>query len=108
MACTNKENKNPQGSQPRYGVAQKECGGTMCCASKVNALQLGPKRRRCDIAFPQDQWKLSSSSSTTDPLVHHGRHFGRTVYAFVNVYALIINGLAAEAEDDEDAPDDPQ
>ncbi|KAH6879665.1 hypothetical protein BKA70DRAFT_1378294 [Coprinopsis sp. MPI-PUGE-AT-0042] len=44
----------------------------------------------------------------TDPLVHHGRHFGRTVYAFVNIYALINNGLAVEDEEAEEAPEEPQ
>jgi hypothetical protein len=43
-----------------------------------------------------------------DPLVHHGRHFGRTIYAFVNMSALIINGLAAEEEDAEEPPETPQ
>ena len=30
---------------------------------------------------------------SSDPLVHHGRHFGRTVYAMCNVRLLITNGL---------------
>lgn len=29
----------------------------------------------------------------SDPLVHHGRHFGRTVHALCNVNALITNGI---------------
>lgn len=29
----------------------------------------------------------------SDPLVHHGRHFGRTIQAMCNVEALILNGL---------------
>ena len=29
----------------------------------------------------------------TDPLVHHGRHFGRTVHPLCNVTALVNNGL---------------
>ncbi|KAH7903572.1 hypothetical protein BJ138DRAFT_1138709 [Hygrophoropsis aurantiaca] len=29
----------------------------------------------------------------SDPLVHHGRHFGRTVHALCNVQALITNGI---------------
>ncbi|KIJ10332.1 hypothetical protein PAXINDRAFT_86244, partial [Paxillus involutus ATCC 200175] len=33
-----------------------------------------------------------------DPLVHHGRHFGRAVHTFCNVQTLIVNGLAAMAE----------
>ena len=32
-------------------------------------------------------------SRGSDPLVHHGRHFGRTVHAMCNVRALIGNGL---------------
>jgi hypothetical protein len=44
-------------------------------------------------------------SSGTDPLVHHGRHFGRTVHALCTVSALVNNGilrigeLATQAED---------
>jgi hypothetical protein len=30
---------------------------------------------------------------TSDPLVHHGRHFGRTVHAMTKIQALITNGL---------------
>lgn len=41
-------------------------------------------------------------SVTADPLVHHGRHFGRAVFAFANVKSLIMNGLDRMA--DEDAP----
>ncbi|KAH7913392.1 hypothetical protein BJ138DRAFT_1002389 [Hygrophoropsis aurantiaca] len=32
-------------------------------------------------------------SCHADPLVHHGRHFGRTVHALCNVQALITNGI---------------
>lgn len=42
-------------------------------------------------------------STVTDPLVHRGRHFGRTVFAFANARSLIMNGLERMA--DEDAPD---
>jgi hypothetical protein len=33
------------------------------------------------------------ASCTSDPLVHHGRHFGRTIHALTNIKALITNGL---------------
>ena len=36
----------------------------------------------------------------SDPLVHHGRHFGRTVHAMCNVQALITNGIVRLAEAD--------
>lgn len=29
----------------------------------------------------------------TDPLVHHGRHFGRTIQAFCQVHLLLKQGL---------------
>ncbi|KAH6907335.1 hypothetical protein BKA70DRAFT_1104843 [Coprinopsis sp. MPI-PUGE-AT-0042] len=37
---------------------------------------------------------LSFNRTRTDPLVHTGRHFGRTVQAFCRVHALIKQGLA--------------
>jgi hypothetical protein len=40
-------------------------------------------------------------SRTPDPLVHHGRHFGRTVHAMCNVQALITNALLLLNEDGE-------
>lgn len=43
-------------------------------------------------------WSVSligalKSSTTADPLVSYGRHFGRTVHALTNVKALITNGI---------------
>ena len=32
-------------------------------------------------------------SAVIDPLVSHGRHYGRTVHAFCNISVLISNGL---------------
>ena len=29
-----------------------------------------------------------------DPLVHHGRHFGRTIHGLCNVNTLITNGIS--------------
>jgi hypothetical protein len=47
---------------------------------------------------------VNSSNLHTDPLVHHGRHFGRAVYAFANLHALIMFSLSA----DEDNPPETQ
>ncbi|OBZ68469.1 hypothetical protein A0H81_11672, partial [Grifola frondosa] len=33
------------------------------------------------------------SEEKIDPLVHHGRHFGRTIHAFCNVQTLLCNGI---------------
>ena len=49
------------------------------------------------------QW--FSLSRAGDPLVHHGRHFGRTVYAMCSVHALITSALARMAEE-EDIPEE--
>lgn len=38
------------------------------------------------------------SSSTTDPLVHYGRHFGHTVHALCNTHALLTNGILRMAD----------
>jgi hypothetical protein len=38
-------------------------------------------------------------SRASDPLIHHGRHFGRTVHAMCNVQALITNGILRMGDD---------
>lgn len=43
-----------------------------------------------------------SLSVISDPLVHYGRHFGRTIFAFANVRALITNGLNNLGDEDLD------
>ena len=43
---------------------------------------------------------LSGIRHSSDPLVHHGCHFGRTVYAMCNVRSLITNGLCQLEESD--------
>jgi hypothetical protein len=40
-------------------------------------------------------------SRTSDPLVHHGRHFGRTVHVMCNIQALVTNGILLLGEDGE-------
>ncbi|RDB16267.1 hypothetical protein Hypma_003004 [Hypsizygus marmoreus] len=52
---------------------------------------LGNRKR--DDALQQGARKKQS-----DPLVHHGQHFGRTVFAFCNAKSLITNGLFRMAE----------
>ena len=42
---------------------------------------------------------LNSSSRANDSLVHHGRHFGRTVHAMCNVQALVTNGILCMGDD---------
>ena len=42
---------------------------------------------------------MISYRTSQDPLVHHGRHFGRAVHAFCNVQTLLLNGLQAMSDD---------
>ncbi|KAF9232356.1 hypothetical protein BU15DRAFT_90680 [Melanogaster broomeanus] len=58
-----------QSAEPEMSTGQKR--------GASGALQLGPRKK----------------PTTQDPLVHHGRHFGRAVHAFCNVQTLITNGL---------------
>jgi hypothetical protein len=37
-------------------------------------------------------------SCASDPLVHHGRHFGRTLHAMTNVQILLTNGILRMGE----------
>ncbi|KAJ3512490.1 hypothetical protein NMY22_g15318 [Coprinellus aureogranulatus] len=75
---------------PRYGTAAQSAEQPPTASPKRPAsLTLGPRKK---------------PNLATDPLVHHGRHFGRTVYAFANIHALLVAGLAA----DEDSPPETQ
>ena len=70
-----------------------------------SALQLGPRKKVCAIVINPIflTVNLFYIRTTQDPLVHHGRHFGRTVHAFCNVQTLVTNGLQAMCDD---APED--
>ncbi|KAJ3533220.1 hypothetical protein NMY22_g7421 [Coprinellus aureogranulatus] len=46
-------------------------------------LELGPRKR----------------PTQSDPLVHHGRHFGRTIFAFANLHSLLLSGLALDPDE---------
>ncbi|KAG1861371.1 hypothetical protein C8R48DRAFT_748358 [Suillus tomentosus] len=53
----------------------------------ASALQMGPRKK----------------ASTSDPLISHGRHFGRTVFALCNYPSLLTNGIL-RLEQMEDTP----
>ncbi|KAJ3549152.1 hypothetical protein NMY22_g988 [Coprinellus aureogranulatus] len=75
---------------PRYGVGAAVSSLEASPGEKhLSALSWGPRKR---------------PNLHTDPLIHHGRHFGRSVFAFANIHALIISGLSA----DEDSPPETQ
>jgi hypothetical protein len=65
---------------------------------RPSALERGPKKRpyATDLLTSTTHTLTTSLpllSCQTDPLVHYGRHFGRTVHALCNVSALLTNGL---------------
>jgi hypothetical protein len=37
-------------------------------------------------------------SRVSDPLVHHGRHFGRSIHALSRVHSLLTNGLIRDTD----------
>lgn len=41
-------------------------------------------------------------SCLSDPLIHHGRHFGRSLHALCNIQSLITNGILRTIELDDD------
>jgi hypothetical protein len=66
-----------------------------------SALQLGPRKRAyvdnfTTVAFDIVDMKFSSNM---DVLVHHGRHFGRTVHALCRVHTLLTNGILRNIEE---------
>ena len=40
-------------------------------------------------------------SHAGDPLVHHGQHFGRTVYTMCSVHALFTSAIVCMGEDED-------
>ncbi|KAH6871076.1 hypothetical protein BKA70DRAFT_1131287 [Coprinopsis sp. MPI-PUGE-AT-0042] len=84
-AIPDSRNHSPEGTPGPEAAARKrqrldEDGGES--GESESALGLGPRKRQF----------------VTDPLVHHGRHFGRTIQAFCRVQTLIKNGLARKIE----------
>ncbi|TEB23586.1 hypothetical protein FA13DRAFT_1818350 [Coprinellus micaceus] len=75
---------------PRYGVAAEGLESVEVSQDvRPSGLKLGPRKK---------------PNLHTDPLIHHGRHFGRAIYAFANIHALLMCGLSA----DEDSPPETQ
>lgn len=75
-----------------------------------DALQLGPRKKpyvsfliatssTSPLSYIQEVLKITIDRCSTDPLVHHGRHFGRSIHALCNVPSLINNGIIRMASD---------
>lgn len=67
--------------------------------SMLSDLQKGKHRESVVTCKLFDQKSLFLSRAG-DPLIHHGRHFGRTVHAMCNVQALITKGIEYLAEEE--------
>jgi hypothetical protein len=69
---------------------------------RPGALQLGPRKKPYVTVYTSVLYPVLilyvSCSGGTDPLVHHGRHFGRTVHALCSVSALLNNGILRMGE----------
>jgi len=62
---------------------------------------LVPERNRASLLHVHitlDLAEYLGVSCGTDPLIHHGRHFGRTVHALCTISALINNGVLRMGE----------
>ena len=64
-----------------------------------DALQQGPRKKLFVLSSSTIVTHLTFHRKRSDALVHSGRHFGRAVFGFCNLRALIINGLSRLAED---------
>lgn len=74
---------------------------------RPNALELGPRKKAYvpNVNLTNEVVLTSALSRCfTDPLVHHGRHFGRTIHAMCNFPTLINNGITRTV-DQATAPD---
>lgn len=63
---------------------------------RANALELGPRKKAYVTQYELQvnlPLHLALSRCFADPLVHHGRHFGRTVHAMCNFPTLLNNGI---------------
>lgn len=67
---------------------------------RAGALQLGARKKPYSQFDPAIFFFFIDicSRCSTDPLVHHRRHFGRTIHALCTVSALINNGLLRMGE----------
>jgi hypothetical protein len=85
LVMPNNENIPPSGAQPLR-----------------NALMLGEKKKPCISDCVSPSFADFDDSSRSHPLVSTGRHFGRTVQAFVNIHVLLVNGLFRSAQESQE------
>ena len=67
----------------------------------LGALQIGPIKKSYVILYRLRLWSyhpFHRGRCGTDPLIHHGRHFGHTVHALCTVSSLLHNRFLRMAE----------
>jgi hypothetical protein len=75
---------------------------------RPGALQLGPRKKSyvlTTFGLLNAAYYFPGASCATDPLVHYGRHFGRTLHVFCTVGALLSNGILRMGELSEQSED---
>ena len=67
---------------------------------RAGALQIGSRKKPYVRMMAISQLTVDPfrGSCGTDPLVHHGRHFGHTVHALCTVSTLLNNGILRMGE----------
>lgn len=71
-----------------------------------SALHAGPRKKPYVHAIVMfSPFTNISNSCLSDPLIHHGRHFGRTLHALCNIHSLLTNGILRTIELDEVSED---
>ena len=87
-----------ENQETRFGTVPPSSGPPK---RNCSALELGPRKKAYDFfvaSLTSPLIIINAFRKRMDPLVHHGRHFGRTVFAFANVHALILAGLSCSDE----------
>lgn len=58
---------------------------------RESSLQLEPRKKPSVLTLTSILYSMQSIRRAPNPLVHHGRHFGRTVHALCSVKQLLRN-----------------
>ena len=81
---------------------ENEVLSTNANGKRVNALELGPRKKSYVVLLALMSFQRTFISSKSDALVHHGRHFCRTIHAMCNIHALLTQSIVREVEETPD------
>lgn len=90
-----------QNENPSTSPSASSCGRRQ----RESALHMGPRKKPYVLYLETVTCHCIDftgyGSCISDPLIHHGRHFGRTLHALCNIHSLIGNGILRLIELDE-------